>query len=61
MTPGRRWGRRKITPVKAQRALDAIMALVQTSDWADVDHDTRRTIDDACREITRLRDATTTR
>lgn len=57
VTTTRRWQRRHITPVKAQRAIDALMAVVQTSEWDDVDADTKRTIHGACSALTAIRDA----
>lgn len=57
---GRRWGNRRITGRKAQRAIDALMALVQTCDWGDVDADDRAAIHGACRALTRMRDSAKT-
>jgi hypothetical protein len=48
--------RRRITPTRAQCALDALMVLVQTSDWKDVDADDRQAIHRTCEVLTRLRD-----
>jgi hypothetical protein len=59
-TGERRWPRRHITGGKAQRALDALMALVQTCDWADVDADDKAAIHGACSALTRMRDAAKT-
>lgn len=48
--------RRRITRLKAQRAIDALMLLVQTRDWQDLDQDAKDAINAACREITVIRD-----
>jgi hypothetical protein len=58
VTSARRWGRRKITRSKVQRALDALMALVETCDYGKIDYEDRRSIDQACAALTRMRDTT---
>jgi hypothetical protein len=42
MTDNRRWSRRRTTGPKAQRALDALMALVHIRDCPYLDPDARR-------------------
>lgn len=48
---------RRITETKIQRALNALMALVQSADWHEVDPDLKDGIHDVCRGLTRLRGA----
>jgi len=57
MATGRLWGNRRITTAKAQRAIDALMALVHTSDWAALDSDVKTAIHNACEALTTVRDA----
>jgi hypothetical protein len=59
-TGERHWPRRHITGRKAQRALDALMDLVQIGGWTDVDVDDRAAIHGACSALTRMRDAAKT-
>ena len=53
----RRWQNRRITPTKAQHAIDAIMVIVQTKDWDRLDFDTRAAIHGACAALTSIRDS----
>lgn len=58
MATGRSWGNRRITPAKAQHAIDALMALVETGDWAGLDPDVKTAINDACEALTAVREST---